>query len=173
MGVSAKPRTKQERNEAFDRLYLENEQKVFSLAWRFTGDREAAEDIRQKTFLTLHTKLDQVLDHPKPEGWLIQTMRYFVLSYWREEAYRMEHEVVIEVEEQIPARQTVDEIGEFLDSLPSWVNDTERKMLTLYYCGGYPLREISAKLGVTYPAVRARMSRLHAKLRERGWSPSG
>lgn len=173
MGVSAKPRTKKELEKAFDELYLENEEKVFSLAWRFTGDREAAEDIRQKTFLTLHTKLDQVLDHPKPQGWLLQTMRFFVLSYWREQAYRTEHEVVFEVEEQLPARQAVDETGEFLDSLPPWLSDTEREMLTLYYCDGYSLQDVSARLGVTYTAVRARMSRLHAKLRKRGWSPSG
>lgn len=173
MGVRAKPRTKRELEEAFDHLYTENEQKVFSLAWRFTGSREAAEDIRQKTFLTLHTKLEQVLDHPKPKGWLFQTMYHFIQSYWREQAYRAEHEVVFEDTEQVPARQSVDELREFLDSLPPWLSDTERKMLTLYYYYGYSLREISTKLGVTYTAIRARMSRLHAKLRKQGWDPSG
>lgn len=169
MRIGEKRRTKQELEMEFDRLYRENERKVFSLAWRLTGDVDAAEDIRQKTFLTLHTKLRKVLNHPTPDGWLTQTVHYYAKHYKRERTYNLNHEVPIEVAEQVEAPQPIDELQEFVDSLPVWVKDIERKMLVLYYYYCYSLREIADTLGLTYGATRARMARLHTKLSEQGF----
>lgn len=172
MRFGEKRRTKQELEMEFDRLYRENERKVFGLAWRLTGDEEAAKDIGQKTFLTLHLKLRKVLNHPAPEGWLIQTVHYYVNNYKRNQAYRMRHEAPIELAEQLPASRPVDELEDFLELLPDCVTETEKKMLVLYYCYRYSLREIADKLGLTYNAVRARMARVHSKLRECGFDKS-
>lgn len=176
MRFREKRRTKQELEMEFDRLYRENERKVFGLAWRLTGDEEAAKDIGQKTFLTLHLKLRKVLNHPAPEGWLIQTVHYYVNNYKRDQAYRMRHEAPIELAEELPASRPVDEVKEFLEILPDWVKEKNREkdkeMLVLYYCYRYSLREIASKLGITYNAVRARMTRIHSKLRESGFNKS-
>lgn len=161
-------KTKKELEREFDRLYQENERKVFSLAWRLTGDEEAAKDIRQKTFLTLHIKMKKVLRHPSPKGWLFKTVHYFAKHYEREQRYTENHEVPIEVAEQIESPLPKDELEEFLESLPDWVDEKQKKMLLLYHFYGYSLREISGMLGLTYGAVRAQMARLHAKLREHG-----
>lgn len=169
MGFTETHRTEQKLEMEFDRLYRENEKKVFSLAWRLTGDEEAAKDIGQKTFLTLHKKLKEVLKHPAPGGWLIQTMHYFVLNHKRELAYRARHEVSLELAERVEATPPTDEIESFQARLPSWVKGPERKILTLYYCYGYSLREISGMVGLTYDATKARMSRIHTKLREYGF----
>ncbi len=166
MGLRGKRRAKEQLEMEFDRLYRENKQKVFSLAWRLTGDEDAAEDIGQKTFLTLHIKLNEVLSHPAPEGWLIETVHYYVKHYKREQAYRAQREVDIEAADRIPAPQPFNELNDFLDALPGWVQGSEKDMLTLYYYYQYSLREISNMLGVTYGALRTRMVRLHNKLRE-------
>lgn len=173
MGWSDKRKTTKEMELEFDRLYRENERKVFSLAWRLTGDEEAAKDIRQKTFLTLHIKLKKVLSHPSPEGWLLKTVHYFAKHYEREQRYIGNHEVPIEVAEQIESPQPIDELEEFLESLPDWVKEKQKKLLVLYHFYGYSLREISGMLGLTYGAVRAQMARLHAKLREHGFGGFG
>lgn len=169
MGFTDAHKTKQELEREFDRLYDEHEQKVFSLAWRLTGDEEAAKDIRQKTFLTLHKNLIKVLGHPAPEGWLIQTAHYFIKTYKREQAYRAMHEMPIELAEQVPAPLSDDEVKDFQERLPSWITAKERRILILYYCYGYSQREISTIVGLTYNAVRARITRLHIKLREHGF----
>lgn len=169
MGVIEKQGTRAELEMEFNRLYYKNEKKVFSLAWRLTGDEEAAKDIRQKTFLTLHIKLKKVLAHPSPEGWLFKTVHNFVMDYQREQAYRGKHEADYELAEQMSAPQPVNEVKEFLECLPPWVTKKQKEMLTLYYCYGYTMREIADKLGLTYDALRARMVRLHAKLREYGF----
>lgn len=169
MQFGEKRRTKRELELEFDRLYIENERKVFGLAWRLTGDVEAAEDIRQKTFLTLHSKLRKVLNHPTPEGWLTKTVHYYAKHYQRERMHSLKYEVPIGVAEQVEAPQPIDELQEFIDSLPAWVKDIERDLLVLYYYYCYSLREIADKLGLTYGATRARMARLHAKLKEQGF----
>lgn len=74
--------------------------------------------------------------------------------------------------EELPASQPVDELKDFLELLPDCVTETEKKMLVLYYCYRYSLREIANQLGITYSAVRARMTRIHSKLRESGFDKS-
>ena len=81
MGLFWAERTPKELEKEYERLYLENKEKIFDLAWRATGDEEAAEDIRAKTFLTLHKKFATVLNHPSPVGWLKQTALYFAKHY--------------------------------------------------------------------------------------------
>lgn len=153
----------------FDRLYLENEKKVFSLAMRLTGDEFAAEDIGQKTFLTLHVKLKEVLKHPNPTAWLLEAARYYIKHYWREQSIRAQHEVPLELADEIEATYNGGELSEFLAGLPDWIHDTDEEMLTLRYYYGYSLREVAAIVGFTYSATRNRMARLIQKLREHGY----
>lgn len=169
MGLPKKRRSAKELSAAFDSLFLENEKKIYNLAWRLTGDADEAEDIVQKTFLTLYTKIKMVLDHPNPKGWLFQTAHYYILHYRREQARKAQREVPIEVAEQIAAPPQGNDLGEFLDSLPEWVSEMDRKMLALYYYYGYSLHEVSEKLGITYGAIRGRMARLLKKLAEYGF----
>ncbi len=172
MGLWEKRKSEKDREAEFDRLYKENEKRIFAIAWRLTGDVDAAEDIRQKTFLTLHTKLKKVLKHPKPDGWLVKTAFHYIKHYKRERAYRLMHETSLELAERMAAPQPVNEVEEFLDDLPDWVGETDKKMLLGYYCYGYTLREISGMIGLTYGSTRIHMSRLIQKLRERGFGQS-
>lgn len=170
LGLIRRHRTAKEWEKEFDRLYLEHHKEVFCLAMRLVGDEEAAEDIRQKTFLTLHRKLKKVVDHPNQTGWFIKTVQLFVKHYWREQAYRAEHEVYVESIEEIPGPlSTRDELSEFLDCLPVWLNDGERELLVLAYFYGFTLRDIGNRLGFTHGAVRSRMARLHKKMQEHGY----
>lgn len=164
MGLLKKHRSARELEAEFDRLYIENESEIFRLAWRLTGDADAAEDITQKTLLTLHTKLVTVLDHPNPKGWIMQTVHFYVMHHKREQARRAQHEVPIELAEQVAAPQQGNDLESFADSLPEWVCDIDREILTLYYYYGYTLREIAGRVGLTYGGVRNRLSRLLQKL---------
>ncbi len=164
-----KHKSAEELQAAFDSLFLENEKTIYNLAWRLTGDADASDDIVQKTFLTLHTKIVEVLNHSNPKGWLFQTAHYYILHYQREQAHKGKYEVPLELAEQIAAPTQVNELGEFLDSLPDWVDDMDRKLLVLYYYYGYTLLEIAEKVGLAYGALRSRMARLLKKLAEYGF----
>lgn len=174
MILDGKARTPKELEAEFDRLYLENEKMVYDLAWRLTGNEEAAKDIRQKTFLTLHRKLKKVLRHPAPEGWFFKTVHYFVKHYKRSVAYKSEHELPLSEAELIAVPPMHgNELESFRGSLPSWVKDIDKELLTLHFYYGYNLKEISVKLGLTHGAARSRMARLIQKLRESGYGKSG
>lgn len=173
MGLFWAERTPKELEKEYERLYLENKEKIFDLAWRATGDEEAAEDIRAKTFLTLHKKFTTVLNHPSPVGWLKQTALYFAKHYQREMAQKLSREAPFELAEQVAASQSGRELEDFLDILPKWLKDIDREMLVLYFYYGYTLREIGYKLNLTHGAARNRMARLLQRLREEGFSELG
>lgn len=169
MGLFKHP-TAAELEEKFNRIYEENEEKVFCLALRLTGNQDAAEDIRQETFLALHAKLGRLLNHPDLEGWLYKAAYHFVQHYWRENKNKAQREEPFdEIAEQIPAPPSSGSEKEFIDLLPIWVNSTDAKLLVLYYYYGYSLRDIAERTGISYAGVRDRLARLRQKLREYGF----
>lgn len=103
-----------------------------------------------------------------PSGRVTQTNSYRVCSATKV-TYRAMHEMPIELAEQVPAPLSDDEVKDFQERLPGWITAKERRILILYYCYGYSQREISTIVGLTYNAVRARITRLHIKLREHGF----
>lgn len=169
MRLMRNEKTPKELETEFDRLYLENKEKVFDLAWRLTGDEEAAEDIRAKTFLTFHKKFKDILGHPSPAGWLRKTVIYYAKHYRREMAQKLSREAPFELAEKVAAPQSGRELEDFLDTFPKWLKDIDREMLVLYFYYGYTLREIGGKLNLTHGAARNRMARLLQRLREEGF----
>ncbi len=100
MKTPRKKKPQAELEQEFDKLYLEYEKIIYNLALRMTGDRDAADEVLQKTFLTLYVKISKVIDHPQPGGWLVKTAYYYIKHYEREQAYRWQHEASIEVAER-------------------------------------------------------------------------
>lgn len=170
MGSIWDKRTPKELEAEFDRLFMQDKDMIYNLVWRLTGDREASEDICQKTFLTLHRKLKKVLNHPNPEGWLVKTAHYFVKHHLRGLAYKADHEIPLSDAELFAASPNQgNELEAFLSSLPDWVKEIDRKLLTFHYYYRYNLKEVAAVLGCTHGAVRIRLARLLQKLRETGY----
>ena len=58
------------------------------------------------------------------------------------------------------------ETGVDLDSLLNCLDETSRKIVRLYYFGGYSLKEISDMLQIGYAAVRKKSSRANKKLKK-------
>jgi RNA polymerase sigma-70 factor (ECF subfamily) len=65
-----KPEILKKRDAAFERLLLEHQRMVFSIALRFIRDRALAEELAQDVFLQLYEKLDELESDDHIRFWL-------------------------------------------------------------------------------------------------------
>ena len=54
-----------------------------NLAFHFVEERAVAEDIVQDTFLMACAKVDLLVQHPNPGGWLVAALKKNIYNYWR------------------------------------------------------------------------------------------
>ncbi len=159
--------TNAEYEKEFDRLYLQFEELVFKTALRMTGDNDAAEDIRQSTFLVLHKKLEKAIRSGNVGSWLLTVVKQNVQHYKRTWARKFQYEVGLEQCAEIAARPSETK-EDFLACLPDWVTKRDQDILVWYYYENLSLQEIAPKVHLTYGGMRVHMTRLMAKLRKSG-----
>lgn len=132
-----------------------------------TGDVDAVEDIRQSTFMALYRKLESVVASGNVGGWLIKAAEKEIKHYQRKWSRKLQYEVGLDEckEVAVPPKETREA---FLNLLPDWVDNRDRKILLWYYYDGYSLAEIAPKVGLTHKGLRVHVSRLFVKLRNSG-----
>lgn len=59
----------------FKSLFLPCHHKLYAVAWRLTGNSQAAEDLVQETYLRLWTKRHQIADIENAEAYSISVLR--------------------------------------------------------------------------------------------------
>jgi RNA polymerase sigma-70 factor (ECF subfamily) len=69
--------------ESFNELIRQWETKVFNLAWRFTGNREDAQDVVQDTFLSAFKSLKDLRDPKSFPTWLYRIAVNHCRARWR------------------------------------------------------------------------------------------
>jgi RNA polymerase sigma-70 factor (ECF subfamily) len=70
-------------NEAFTLLVQEWQGRVYNLAWRFTGNREDAQDVVQETFLAVFRSLRGLRDPSSFPTWLYRIALNQCRARWR------------------------------------------------------------------------------------------
>lgn len=81
----------------FNEIYEEYKNLVLKIAYMYSEDYIAAEDIMQDTFLRLYKEIDEK-PHPNVKAWLCTTAKYLAINYKKQAARRETKEVsVIEI----------------------------------------------------------------------------
>jgi RNA polymerase sigma-70 factor, ECF subfamily len=70
----------------FDALFERCEARIFGYLWRVTGDRHAASDLCQETFLRAWQHFAKVSGYEQPEAWLWRVATNLALNYRRARA---------------------------------------------------------------------------------------
>lgn len=140
------------------------------LVSRCGGDRSAAEELAQETFIAAIRERRSFDGRSDPMTWLIAIARHKLTDQYRrrerEEGRRLRL-LVREVEVGLDASawrsaDERDEIVRVLATLPIM----QRAVLVLHYADGLPVREIAAQLGKTEAAVESLMSRARDAFRK-------
>jgi RNA polymerase sigma-70 factor (ECF subfamily) len=67
----------------FERFFLEHEARVSGYLWRMTGDRQAACDLSQETFLRAWQRFERISAYERPDAWLIRVATNLALQHQR------------------------------------------------------------------------------------------
>ncbi len=150
-----------QRSEEFiSTLYKKEYKKLFSVAYRMTGDTELSFDMVQDTFLLALSHQQNLMIHPKPEAWLMTTLQNLIKN-----ERRLSAKGQISLNEIIdqPAAEPERSLHELL---PSQLSEDEKKVLIWRFEQGQDYREIAARLGISETGGRSRVFRIIAKCKK-------
>ncbi|MCC6681615.1 MAG: sigma-70 family RNA polymerase sigma factor [Phycisphaeraceae bacterium] len=161
---------------AFEQLVLRYRQELFHFLLRFTGQRAAADDLFQETFLQVHLSAESFDATRRFKPWLFtiaaNKARDMLRRNRRQSALSLSAELggsgddtasfidLLEADLPLPGEQVLDNeqqelVRAVVDSLP----DHMREVLILAYFNKLPYRDIAEMLSIPLGTVK---SRLHA-----------
>lgn len=151
-----------EREEA-ERLVRLHGQAVYRLAYARTGSREDAEDVTQETFLRLVRTGPVFRDEEHCRAWLFRVALNCAGDLFRS-AWRKRNRPLEEAE-HVAAPEEDEQAGEVLRAVLS-LPEHYRAPVHLFYYEGMSIAEVASVLRMREGAVKTRLMRARAMLRE-------
>lgn len=149
----------------FTKLYIEHFDFLYSLACSLLHDDHFGYDLVQDTFQVALLRIDELMEHTNPTGWLVQTMKYKLAHILRDQ------KLLIELREEISAYPN--ERHAFEECENNWkerwekvLSKVEISMLQRYYGEGYPIHIVAQEYGISVDACYKRLQRAKEKLRK-------
>jgi len=152
-----------ERDEAA-RLAALHGQAVYRLAYARTGSREDAEDVTQETFLRLVRSAPEFRDEDHCRAWLLRVAANCAGDLFRAPWRRKDRP--LEEADQAAAPEMEPEEGGVLEAVLA-LPEGYRAPIHLFYYEGMSIAEIAGVLGLRQGAVRTRLTRARAMLRDK------
>jgi RNA polymerase sigma-70 factor (ECF subfamily) len=161
--------------EAFRALFETYQDKVYSIALRYSGDRAVALDIAQETFLKLLSTIRDFRGDSGFESWLYRIVVNRCLDHRRRTrrviaffgdvlaVFRASGESALD---ELLRSERQGHVQKFVGKLPP----EQRMVVVLRYTEGLSYDEISSILGCSKGTVASRLNRAHKTL-ERQLSP--
>ncbi len=167
--------------DAFDRLISKYQRRVYTFAYRLTGNAEDAADVAADVFVRLYTSLGSFRGQSSFVTWLFRVVTNIYLDSRKRKRVRQTQSLdeVIELEESSVQRQydddspTPHEIAEgkertaalqqAIASLPEY----QRVMIVMYHVDGMAYEEIAEALEMPIGTVKSRLNRARMALRRK------
>lgn len=150
---------------AWEALYDEVGERVYRLLYRLTGDREAALDLTQDTFLRVVEKGAMFQSRGSLHGWVFRIATNLAREAFRRDRTRRRGLYRLSGTESRRAAARDPELRITLERAVAALSDKLRTVLLLYDVDGYSHPEISEMLGIPEGSSKARLSRARAQLR--------
>jgi RNA polymerase sigma-70 factor (ECF subfamily) len=171
--ASLEPAAKAELDRAFEKLYRDHLQDVYSYAYYRIGNRHDAEDLTEQAFLQAYRHFDRARresDGRPLRPWLIRIAHNLALNYYRDRARRPQ--TPLDSTEPIVAQHGTEAVAEGreelrlvmerLENLP----DDRRDALIMRFALGMDNREIARALGRSDGATKVLIHRAIKQLQE-------
>jgi RNA polymerase sigma factor (sigma-70 family) len=167
--------------EVFGELVRRHAGTVYGVCLRVLGDRHAAEDAMQATFMVLLKKAGGLSRRSPLKAWLFGVARNCAMNVRRAGARRARREREVGMQFKPTGEDSVGSLwagvqthlDAAIDSLPR----REKDAIVLHYLSGMPQSEVATELGVSQPAISRCLDRaldkLRGKLSRAGVSLSG
>lgn len=148
---------------------------VFTLALRFTKNREDAEEVSQDSFIKAYRSLADFRGDSKFSTWLYTIVNTTCLTFLRKkrvETHSLDSEKVFEAADSLDSglRANVVEqksrIG-MVNNAIRMLGTDDAEIITLFYKGEQTLEEIAHVLGIEANTAKVRLHRARARLKEK------
>ncbi|MEI8291568.1 MAG: sigma-70 family RNA polymerase sigma factor [Verrucomicrobiota bacterium] len=158
--------------ERYRELVERHERRVYAVAWSRLGDAALAEEVTQEAFIRAYRRLWLLGDGAKFSGWVNTIARRVAINFGlrhRRELNKRERwalEIANDAAGEPPEADPVhtpETLRQTLAELPP----AHRECLVLFYLEGKSGAEVAAALGITEVALRVRLLRARAAMRER------
>jgi RNA polymerase sigma factor (sigma-70 family) len=144
-----------------DLLVADHQAGVFRYLCRFLGHRDAARDLTQEVFLRVSRAEVPDTTADGQRAWVFRIARNLAINHVRD---RRRHGQVMElIEVHRPATQ---ELTLALDQAIASLGEMDREVFLLRESGGLTYAEVASACEISEDAVRARLRRARAELRE-------
>ena len=167
-------RLRQGDRAAFDAVYAEHVDGVFTLAHRLTGNWATAEDVTSETFLAAWRTRELIADDERPlRPWLWGIATNQAMNARRSRrrlttflARRPREESVPDLAEEVVQRLDDADVLAHAARVIGSLRRPEAEVIALCVWSGLTYAEAAESLGVPIGTVRSRLSRARARLRE-------
>jgi RNA polymerase sigma-70 factor (ECF subfamily) len=154
--------------DAERQLYDRHVDRVYRLAYRMTGDAEAAEDAVQDTFIRTFDRLGDFRGEGAFGGWLHRIATTVILGHLRRRRRVLRVETPHEDVAALPGRTAPrdPDLRRRIDGAVAHLDDNHRLVFVMHDMEGYTHQEIAAAMGTPVGTAKARLSRARARLRD-------
>src|SRR6476646_1130611 len=148
-------------------LYDTHAPRVYSLAYRLSGDAEKAREFTQDTFIRAFSRLAQFRGDAAFSTWL-HRITVTVISNARRSEVRIAREVALDEASSIEmsAPEAEPDLKECIARAVEDLSEVYRTTLVMHDMEGYTHAEIAEILGVPEGTCKSRLSAARAQLRE-------
>ncbi len=160
--------------ERYRELVERHERRVYAVAWSRLGDPALAEEVTQEAFIRAYRRLWLLGDGAKFSGWVNTIARRLAINFGlrhrrelnKRERWALENPDLTTTENSLADSEPLhspETLRQTLAELPA----AHRECLVLFYLEGKSGTEAAAALGISEAALRVRLHRARAALRER------
>lgn len=153
----------------YEQFYRDTKPAVEHYLMMLLHNYSVIEDVSQEVYLEAYRKLDVLMQHPEPRGFLFRMARYKAL-HWIRERNRIEQEEFLCEDSVLVMNVSDDDVyraAEILIAVEELLTKEEFSIFEAHYIQGYTEKEIAATRHKSHAAVRMSCSRMTRKLREK------
>ena len=116
-----------------EKLISETEQAVARMLFKMTSDKALVEDVMIATWTTACQKVDILVRHENPHGWIMKAAKFHMLKELEERQRIDEHEMLVLDKLETYMEQEAQNELELSETLKAYLNEDERRAVILRY----------------------------------------
>jgi len=161
--------------QAYGSLVNRYQNYVFTLALRFTKNREDAEEVSQDIFIKAYRALADFRGASKFSTWLYTIVNTTCITFLRKkrmEVHSLDNEKVFEVADSQDSGMRANLVEQksrisMVNNAIKMLSTDDAEVITLFYKGEQTLEEIAQILGIEANTAKVRLHRARTRLKEK------
>ena len=149
-----------------EKLISETEQAVARMLFKMTSDKALVEDVMIATWTTACQKVDILVRHENPHGWIMKAAKFHMLKELEERQRIDEHEMLVLDKLETYMEQEAQNELELSETLKAYLNEDERRAVILRYFYDADYSDLAEYFHISESGARKRVNRAIHKLRK-------